>query len=103
MSQGKLAQLGGAALAIGLGDSASSSAILAAYGLGAQYGVLLPYSRTQESEADHIGLLLMAQAGYDPRVAIDFWERMEQTSRGGSPEFFSTHPSHETRITQLHA
>jgi predicted Zn-dependent protease len=45
----------------------------------------------------------MAQAGYDPRVAIDFWERMEQTSRGGSPEFFSTHPSHETRITQLHA
>jgi predicted Zn-dependent protease len=103
MSQGKLAQLGGTALAIGLGDSASSSAILAAYGLGTQYGVLLPYGRTQESEADHIGLLLMAQAGYDPRVAIDFWERMEHTSRGGSPEFLSTHPSHGTRITQLRA
>jgi predicted Zn-dependent protease len=103
MSQGKLAQLGGAALAIGLGDSASSSAILAAYGLGAQYGILLPYGRTQESEADHIGLLLMTQAGYDPRVAIDFWQRMEQTSRGGSPEFLSTHPSHGTRITQLRA
>ena len=103
MSQGKLAQLGGTALAIGLGESASSSAILAAYGLGTQYGVLLPYGRTQESEADHIGLLLMAQAGYDPRVAIDFWERMEHTSRGGPPEFLSTHPSHGTRITQLRA
>jgi len=103
MSQGKLAQLGGTALAIGLGESASSSAILAVYGLGTQYGVLLPYGRTQESEADHIGLLLMAQAGYDPRVAIDFWERMEHTSRGGPPEFLSTHPSHGTRITQLRA
>jgi predicted Zn-dependent protease len=103
MSQGKLAQLGGTALAIGLGGSASSSAMLAAYGLGAQCGVLLPYGRTQDSEADHIELLLMAQTGYDPRVAIDFWERMEQTSRGGSPEVLSTHPSHGTRITQLRA
>ena len=81
----------------------SSSAILAAYGLGAQCGVLLPYGRTRESEADRIGPLLMAQAGYDPRVAIDFWERMEHTSRGGSPEFLSTHPSHGARITQLRA
>ena len=81
----------------------SDSDSLRSRGLGAQYGVLLPYGRTQESEADHIGLLLMAQAGYDPRVAIDFWERMEQTSRGGSPEFLSTHPSHGARITQLRA
>jgi predicted Zn-dependent protease len=103
MSQGKLAQLGGTALAIGLGGSASSSAMLAAYGLGAQCGALLPYGRTQDSEADHIELLLMAQTGYDPRVAIDFWERMEQTSRGGSPEVLSTHPSHGTRITKLRA
>ena len=80
MSQAQLAQLGGQALAIGLGGGASSAAILAAYGLGAQVGVLLPYGRTQESEADHIGLLLMAQAGYDPRVAIGFWQRMEQRS-----------------------
>jgi predicted Zn-dependent protease len=101
MSQGELAESGGAALAIGLGGSASSSAILAAYGLGAQCRVLLPYGRTRESKADHIGLLLIAQAGYDPRVAIDFWERMEQTSRGGSPEVVSTHPSHGARITQL--
>ena len=63
MSQGKLAQLGGTARAIGLGGSVSSSAILAAYGLGAQCGVLLPYGRTRESEADRIGPLLMAQAG----------------------------------------
>lgn len=103
VSQGKLAQLGGAALAIGLGSSASSSAILAAYGLGARYGILLPYGRTQESEADHIGLLLMAQAGYDPRAAIDFWQRMEQTGGGGAPEFLSTHPSHGTRMVQLRA
>ena len=102
MSQAELAQLGGQALAIGLGGSASSSAILAAYGLGTQVGVLLPYGRTQESEADHIGLLLMAQAGYDPRAAIGFWERMERSGdKGGPPEFLSTHPSHGTRVEQL--
>ena len=78
--------------------------VLAAYGLGTQYGVLLPYGRTQESEADHIGLLLMAQAGYDPRDAIEFWERMERSERRWStPEFLSTHPSHGTRVQQLRA
>ena len=103
MSQAQLAELGGQALAIGLGGGASSAAILAAYGLGAQVGVLLPYGRTQESEADHIGLLLMAQAGYDPRAAIGFWERMERSGGGGTPEFLSTHPSHGTRVEQLRA
>jgi predicted Zn-dependent protease len=103
MSQAQLAELGGQALAIGLGGAGSSAAILAAYGLGAQYGVLMPYGRTQESEADHIGLFLMAQAGYDPRVAIGFWERMERAGSGGPPEFLSTHPSHGSRIQQLHA
>src|SRR4029077_598419 len=68
---------------------------------GAQYGVLLPYGRTQESEADHIGLLLMAQAGYDPREAVDFWQRMERTGGDGTPEFLSTHPGHGTRVKQL--
>ena len=103
ISQAQLAQLGGQALAIGLGGSASSAAILAAYGVGAQIGVLLPYGRTQESEADHIGLLLMAQAGYDPQAAIGFWERMERSSNGngGAPEYLSTHPSHGTRIEQI--
>ncbi len=102
ISQAQLAQLGGQALAIGLGGSASSAAILAAYGLGTQVGVLMPYGRTQESEADHIGLLLMAKAGYDPRTAIGFWERMERSSgKGEPPEFLSTHPSHGTRVEQL--
>jgi metalloendopeptidase OMA1, mitochondrial len=101
MSQGMVAQSVGQVLAIGLGGGAESAMILAAYGLGAQYGVLLPYGRTQESEADHIGLLLMAQAGYDPREAVDFWQRMERKGGGGTPEFLSTHPSHGTRVKQL--
>jgi predicted Zn-dependent protease len=59
---------------------------------------MLPYSRTQESEADHIGLILMAEAGYDPRAAPEFWKRHgEAASGGGTPEFLSTHPSHEAR------
>lgn len=103
MSQGMLAQLGGSLLGAGLGDSESGRMILAVYGLGAQYGILMPYSRTQESEADQIGLMLMARAGYDPREAIAFWQRMDQaTSASGSPpEFLSTHPGHATRISQL--
>jgi len=101
MSQGMVAQSVGQVLAAGLGGGAESAMILAAYGLGAQYGVLLPYGRTQESEADHIGLLLMAQAGYDPHAAVEFWKRMEQSSGGGTPEFLSTHPSHGTRVKQL--
>jgi metalloendopeptidase OMA1, mitochondrial len=104
ISQAQLAELGGQALAIGLGTSANAAAILAAYGLGAQFGVLMPYGRTQESEADHIGLILMAKAGYDPRAAIGFWERMERGGgKGGPPEFLSTHPSHGTRVEQLRA
>src|SRR5262245_45667476 len=102
MSQAQLAQLGGQALAIGLGGGANSAAILAAYGLGTQVGVLLPYGRTQESEADHLGVLWMAQAGYDRRAAIGFWERMERSGdKGGPPAFLSTHPSHGTRVEQL--
>ncbi|MCW5891574.1 MAG: M48 family metallopeptidase [bacterium] len=103
MSQGMVAQLGGALLGAGLGDSQSGQMILAAYGLGAQYGVLLPYSRTQESEADQIGLMLMARAGYDPREAVAFWQRMDATTSasGAPPEFLSTHPGHSTRVRQL--
>jgi predicted Zn-dependent protease len=79
-------------------------AIMAALGAGAQYGYLLPFSRDHETEADRIGLMTMARAGYDPREAIAFWERMEESSRREAPpEFASTHPSHGTRIEQLKA
>ena len=72
-----------------------------ALGLGAQVGVLLPFSRTHESEADKIGLKLMAQAGFDPRQSIVLWQNMENISSGQASEFISTHPSHETRIQDL--
>jgi predicted Zn-dependent protease len=79
-----------------------SQAAMAALGVGAQVGVLLPFSRKHESEADYIGILLAADAGYDPRESVRLWERMEQlSSGGGSAEFLSTHPGHETRIQQL--
>jgi predicted Zn-dependent protease len=72
--------------------------ISAAYGVSVE----LPFGRGQESEADHIGLILMAQAGYDPREAVPFWQRMSAGARGsGPPEFLSTHPSGETRVRQL--
>lgn len=73
-----------------------------AFGLGAGLGYVLPYGRMQESEADRIGLMYMARAGYDPREAVTFWERMEGASKSGQPpEFMSTHPSHERRINDL--
>jgi predicted Zn-dependent protease len=67
----------------------------------AQYGYILPYSRKHESEADYIGLLLAADAGYDPEEAIRVWQRMEQMSQKQPPQFLSTHPSHGTRIKQM--
>ncbi len=79
-----------------------SQAAMAALGVGAQVGVLLPFSRKHESEADYVGILLAADAGYDPRESVALWERMTQLSSGGTPaEFLSTHPSHGTRIDQL--
>ena len=103
ISQGLVAQVGGSMLGALLGSGPSANMVLAAYGLGAQLGVLLPFSRTQESEADHIGLLLMARAGYDPRAAVAFWQRMERTGGSGPPEYLATHPSHGTREQQLRA
>jgi predicted Zn-dependent protease len=82
-------------------DYEKQRAVMGAIGAGAQYGVLMPFSRNHESEADHIGLLYMARAGYDPRESIKFWERMEQASQNQPPEFMSDHPSHGTRIQQL--
>ena len=106
MSQGELTNaalqvVGAAAGASGMNPTLSQGA-MAALGAGAQVGVLLPFSRSHESEADYIGILLAADAGYDPRESVHLWERMEQLSGGGGPsEFLSTHPGHETRIAQL--
>jgi len=72
-------------------------------GLGAQVGVLLPFNRRQETEADLLGLDLMARAGFDPRAAIAFWRNMEQAGGGTPPEFLSTHPSGPTRMADLEA
>ncbi len=101
LSQGEVAQFGGALLNAVFGGSPAGNTVLAAYGLGAQVGVLLPFSRTQESEADHIGLILMAKAGYDPHAALEFWKRMEHAGGEGVPEFLSTHPNHGTREAQI--
>jgi predicted Zn-dependent protease len=104
MSQGLAAELGGVALSVAIANEPekTQSLYMAAYGLGAQYGVILPYSRTHESEADRIGLIFMAMAGYDPREAPKFWERMAAQSGGAAPpEFLSTHPSNSTRISNL--
>jgi len=101
MSQGLVVQLGGEVLGAAAGGGPSSAAILAAYGLGSQVGVMLPFGRSQETEADVIGLMLMAKAGYDPRVALQFWERMQRTSGHAPVEFLSTHPSGTTRRATL--
>jgi predicted Zn-dependent protease len=72
-------------------------------GVGAQYGILMPYSRIQESEADLLGLDLMAKAGFNPRASIDLWKNMTRAGGSKPPEFLSTHPSDSTRITNLNA
>jgi predicted Zn-dependent protease len=103
MSQGLLAQMGGMALSVALARQPAQTQALfqQAFGVGANIGFLLPYSRLQESEADRIGIIFTARAGYDPRLAIPFWERM--SAQGGSrpPEFLSTHPAPSSRIESL--
>ena len=104
MSQGLVAQMGGMALSTALAEEPEQTQQLwmIAFGVGAQYGVLLPYGRTQESEADRLGLIFMAMAGYDPNQAVGFWQRMAQEKGGKAPpEFLSTHPSDETRIRKI--
>ncbi len=103
LSHGLLAQMGAAAVQVGMAGSNPGvvQGVMVAYGLGANVGVLLPYSRLQESEADQIGLILMAQAGYDPREAVQLWQRMAKQDRQAPPEFLSTHPSPGTRIQEL--
>lgn len=82
-------------------DPRQRQMVLAALGAGAQYGILLPFSREHETEADSMGLLFMARAGYDPEEAIAFWQRMERAGGSQPPEFLSTHPAHATRIQRL--
>lgn len=104
MSQQLVAQLGGVALATALATKPAQTQQLwmAVFGAGATVGVLLPYSRLQENEADELGLTFMAMAGYDPRKAVDFWERMSKSKSGQAPpEFLSTHPSDQTRINKI--
>lgn len=104
MSQGLIQQLGGVALAVALSEKPKETQqlALAAYGVGSTVFGVLPYSRLHESEADKMGLVFMAMAGYDPHEAPRFWERMVSQSKGQTPpEFLSTHPSHETRIKDL--
>ena len=93
----------GIALSISDMDYDRQRAVMGALGAGAQFGVLMPFSRGHESEADHIGLTYMARAGYDPRESLRFWKRMEESSSAQPPEFLSTHPSHGTRLQQLEA
>jgi predicted Zn-dependent protease len=104
LSQGLVQQLGGVALSVAMANKSAESQQLwgAAYGLGSQYGAMLPFSRKNELEADKFGLMFSALAGYDPNEAVDFWKRMAAVGGGQAPpEFASTHPSDETRIAQL--
>ena len=104
MSEALLAQMGGMALSVALSSQQEQTKqlFMAVYGAGATVGFLLPYSRLHESEADRIGLTLMARAGYDPRQAIPFWERMsKQEGKSHPPELLSTHPVPETRIADI--
>jgi predicted Zn-dependent protease len=104
LSQELLAQFGGAALgeALAAKPEATKQLWMTMYGAGVQYGAIMPYSRMQESEADRLGLIFMAMAGYDPQEAIPFWQRMAAQKGGQSPpEFLSTHPSDATRIDNI--
>lgn len=102
MSTQVATQLGGSALSMAMDKQSAmtKSIATAVYGLGSQYGVMLPYSRKQELEADELGLIFMAMAGYDPRQAADFWVRMSQNG-GATPEFMSTHPSDQRRVDEI--
>lgn len=103
LSQGLLAQMGGEVLSAALAKQPAQSQqlLMAAFGAGAQIGVLLPFSRLQETEADRLGLIFMAMAGYDPNAAIAVWQKMAERQQGGGIELLSTHPADRTRIRNL--
>ncbi|MBT8380989.1 MAG: M48 family metallopeptidase [Ignavibacteria bacterium] len=103
MSQQLLQQAGAVGLMVAMrNEPVQTQALwLGVYGVGTTVGIMLPYSRTHETEADNLGLIFMAMAGYDPQEAPEFWERMAAGKEGEPPEFLSTHPSSETRINNL--
>ena len=103
MSQGLVTQLGGMALSEATKNKPEETQALwmTAFAVGAQYGAMMPYSRLHESEADHMGLIFMAMAGYDPRAAPVFWTRMAALGGAKPPEILSTHPSDATRVRNL--
>jgi len=103
MSQAMVQQMGGMALEMALAQKPeeTQNLFLMSYGIGSQVGAMLPWSRQQETEADKYGLIFAAMAGYDPREAIPFWQRMSSAGGGSPPEFLSTHPSDETRMRKL--
>jgi len=101
MTQGLIVEMGGMALSKALANKPEQTKdlFMRSYGIGTQYGILLPYSREHESEADHLGLIFMAMAGYNPNEAIGFWQRMADSKKGAAPpEIMSTHPADSTRI-----
>ena len=103
MSQQLMAQYGAAILGQAVSNRSTAVQQLATsvYGIGAQYGVMLPFSRKHESEADYMGLVFMTMAGYNPDAAVGFWQKMSAGGSGSVPEFMSTHPSDATRIAEI--
>jgi predicted Zn-dependent protease len=103
MSQGLIQQMGGTALGVAMAQKPQQTQdlFMTAFGIGSQVGAILPWSRRQETEADQYGLIFSAMAGYDPREAIAFWQRMSAAGGGAQPEFLSTHPSDATRLRKL--
>jgi predicted Zn-dependent protease len=105
MSTGLIVEFGGIALSVAMRNQPEKTKdlFLRSYGVGAQVGVLLPYSRRQETESDHLGLIFMAMAGYQPESAVGFWQRMADKKKDSQqvPELLSTHPADETRIQNI--
>jgi len=103
LSAGQLSNMGLAIAAIALGTQEKDNRMLwmAGLGLGLQYGVLMPYSRSHESEADIVGQDLMARSGFNPKGSVKLWQNMAKLNKNSPPEFLSTHPSNKTRIKQL--
>lgn len=105
MSDQMLLQMGGTALSSAMAQKPEKTRqlALAAFGVGSQVGVILPFSRQNEYEADYMGLIFMAMAGYNPNESVPFWQRMSQKGGSSQPEFLSTHPVDQNRINKLKA